>query len=168
MADSNLLIVLTVFVALCALSQAGQFLILLGLYRKVRSLHEEAKPLLGKAEATLESAKLTIDDTRKQLNEISTRANAILDSAQVQLARIDGVVSGASERAKIHLDRIDLVLGDTLDRVQTLVATTQQGLLKPVREVTALLAGIRSAFGFLFRNRRPSVAQATQDEEMFI
>jgi len=168
MADSTLLIVLTVFVALCALSQLGQFVTLFGLYRKVKSIHEEARPLLGKAEATLESAKLTIDDTRKQVNEISTRTNQILDSAQAQLTKIDSVVTDASQRALVQLERVDLVVGDTVERVQGLVNTTQEGLMKPIREVSALVAGVKGGFGFLFKSRKPSVAAATQDEEMFI
>ncbi len=168
MTDSTLLTVLIVFVALCALSQLGQFVALFGLYRKVREIHEEWRPLAGKAEATLESAKQTLEDGRKQMLEISKKTNGILDSAQLQLTKIDAVVTDASERAKAQMDRVEFIVDDTVDRVQGMVLSTQEGLMKPIREVSALVSGIKGGFGFLFKSRRPSVVHATQDEEMFI
>jgi hypothetical protein len=40
--------------------------------------------------------------------------------------------------------------------------------MKPVREVSGLLAGVRAAFQTFLSGRRPAVDRATQDEEMFI
>jgi len=168
MTDPTLLTVLIVFVALCALSQLGQFLAIFGLYRKVSSIQADARPLIGKAEQILDSAKLTIDDGRKQMLEISKKTHGILDSAQTQVTKIEEVVTDASERAKVQLEKIEMVVEDTVDRVQGLVHTTQEGILKPVREARALATGVKSALGFLFKNQRPTVVHATQDEEMFI
>jgi hypothetical protein len=168
MADSTLLVIMTVFVALCAVSQLGQMLALFGLLRKVKSLQEEARPLISKAEATLDTARATLEDGRKQMLEISQRTNKILDSAQGQIEKIDAVVTEASERAMVQLERVDLVVGETVEKVQNLVATTQEGLMRPLREVSAVVAGLRGAFGFLFKSRTPSGAPAPQDEEMFI
>lgn len=166
--DSTLLIVLTVFVALSALSQLGQAIALMGLRRRMEVLTEEARPLFSKAEQTLDSARQTLEESRKQITEISQRTNQILDSTQAQLDKIDAVVTEASDRARVQLERVEMVVGDTVDKVQGLVTTTQQGLMKPLREVTALASGVKSAFGFLFKPRRSSVEHATQDEEMFI
>jgi len=63
---------------------------------------------------------------------------------------------------------MEMVVGETVEKVQSLVHTTQEGLLKPLREMSALTTGVKSAFGFLFKSRRPTVVHATQDEEMFI
>ncbi len=168
MADSTLLTVLIVFVGLCALSQLGQFLALFGLYKKVREVNEKAGPLLAKAEQTLDTAKLTLEDSRKQIAELTQKTNVILDSTQAQLAKIDTVVSDASARALGQLERVDLVLGDTVDRVHGLIASTHKGLVAPLKELNALAAGLRSGFGFLFGAKKPSVVDVTQDEEMFI
>ena len=168
MNDSTLLTVLIVFVALCALSQLGQFLALFGLYRKVTAIQEEWRPLIGKSEVILSSAKDTLDDGRKQMLQITKKTNEILDSAQSQLTKIDLVVTDASARAKAQMDRVETIFGDTVDRVQGVINATQEGVMKPVREVNALVTGIKSGFGFLLKSRRPSVVHATQDEEMFI
>lgn len=169
MADSNLLTVLTVFVGLCALSMLGQCFALLGLYRKVKEIHQQATPLIGKAEVTLESAKATLEESRKQIAEISLKTSKILDSTQQQLEKIDGVVSEASLRAVTQLERVEMVVGDTVDRVQGLIASAHDGLVKPLKELNALAAGVRSGFGFLFGgSKKQSVVNVTQDEEMFI
>jgi methyl-accepting chemotaxis protein len=168
MAESTLLIVLVVFVALCALSQLGQALALLGLYKKVKEVNEKAGPLFAKAEQTLDSAKLTLEDSRKQIAELSLKTNQILETTQTQLARIDTVVSDASQRALGQLEKVDLVVGDTVDRVHGLIASTHKGLVAPLKELNALAAGLRSGFSFLFGSKKQSVADVTQDEEMFI
>ncbi len=175
MVDSNLLTVLIVFVGLCALSQVGQFLAMFGLYRKVREIQTQAVPLLGKAEAaleaaksTLESAKGTIEDSRKQVAELSRKTNQILDSTNAQMTKIDQVITDASGRALSQLEKVDLVLGDTVDRVQGLVTSTHDGIMSPLRELNALAAGLKGGFGFLFGTKRPAVNRVTQDEEMFI
>ena len=166
MANSTLLIIMTVFVALCALSQLGQLLALFGLLQKIKSLQAEARPLISKAEETLETARVTLEEGRQQMKEVTQRTNKILDSAQGQLEKIDAVVTEASDRALVQLERVDLVVGETVEKVQNLVATTQEGLMKPLREVSAVVAGVRGAFGFLFKSRTPSGAPAWRIEKM--
>ena len=92
----------------------------------------------------------------------------IIKKGPLERHKIDSVVTDASERATAQMDRVEMLVGDTVDKVQGMVHTTQEGLLKPLREVSALVTGVKSGFGFLFKSRRPSVVHATQDEEMFI
>jgi hypothetical protein len=40
--------------------------------------------------------------------------------------------------------------------------------MRPLRELTGIAAGIRTALAYLTRGNRPSVDRATSDEEMFI
>jgi hypothetical protein len=42
------------------------------------------------------------------------------------------------------------------------------GVLRPVREIQALSAGFRGVVQALLRGGRPSVADVTHDDEMFI
>jgi hypothetical protein len=41
-------------------------------------------------------------------------------------------------------------------------------VLKPLKEVQGVAAGVRAAFFFLLRGRRANPSSATVDEEMFI
>jgi hypothetical protein len=87
---------------------------------------------------------------------------------RVQLARIDEVLEDASARAHNQLAHAELVLDDTMSRAQETVAAVQGGIMRPLREIQGVTAGVRTAFYYLMRGGRPSPAQATADEEMFI
>jgi hypothetical protein len=66
------------------------------------------------------------------------------------------------------LERVELVLDDTLSRAHETVATVHDGIMRPLRELNGIAAGVKSALAYLARGNRPSVDQATSDEEMFI
>jgi hypothetical protein len=48
------------------------------------------------------------------------------------------------------------------------VTAVHSGILRPVREIQAITAGVSAAVQAFLRGGRPSVAQATLDDEMFI
>jgi hypothetical protein len=121
----------------------------------------EVQRVLGDAEATL-------TDTRKYVREIGAKVSTILDSAKVQIARIEEVVTDASNRAKVQMDRAEMVLDDTMDKAQSTVLVLQRGIISPIREVYGVVSGLRAALSYLARAKRPSVDNVTADEEMFI
>jgi len=158
----------TAAVIVSAVALATQALLLFLFYRRVRDFGEQIKTLSPKVESVLESAQQTLDQSRKQIAEVVAKANYVLDTTKDQLVRINGVLEDATTRAKVQLDRVELVLDDTINRVHQTVTTLQDGVLRPLRELAGVGAGVRAAFAHLFRGGRPSVAQATQDDEMFI
>ncbi len=156
------------FVALAAISMLMQALATARIYRTVREMQQQVSPLIPQAEATLESARRTLAESQAQMKEISTRAIAILDSTRTQLARVEEVVLDASARAKNQLERTEMVVEDTVTRVHETVAALHNGVLKPIKEVNGLAAGVRAGVLHLLKGQRPNVDRATQDEEMFI
>ena len=72
------------------------------------------------------------------------------------------------QRAKVQLERIELVMGDTVERVHHTVVALNNTLLKPAREVSGVASGVKAAVKHLMNANRPTPAQATSDEEMFI
>ena len=66
------------------------------------------------------------------------------------------------------MERAEMVLDDTMTRVQQTVSIVQSGVVRPVREVYGFWAGLRTALQYLGRGGRPTVDHATSDEEMFI
>ncbi len=155
-------------VAVSALALLSQAVVMVFLARAVKSLRNQVEPLLPKAESVLENAGSTIRETRKQLNEITTKANDALESTKAQLRRTDEFLTEATSRARIQLDRVELVLDDTISRVHETVVILNKGILRPVREINGLAAGLRTALVYFLRGGRPNVSQATTDEEMFI
>ena len=168
MDQTTLLYVMTAFVIIAAVALSIQAGMLVAVNKKTKDLHDKITPLVPKVESLVESTKVTVELSRKQIAEITTRANDILDSTKSQLAMVEEVVSDATSRAKVQIDRVELVLDDTLSRAHETVALLHSGIMRPLREINGVSAGLKAALSFLSRGNRPSVAQATSDEEMFI
>jgi biopolymer transport protein ExbB/TolQ len=168
MDPNTLLVIMAVFVAVAAIALLIQAWFLFGIYKASRALEENARRLLPKVEALVEASRDAVEDSRKQIAEITTRTADILDVTRRQLARVDEVLEDAVARARVQLDRAEMVLDDTMTRAQETVALVHKGILKPLKEINGVAVGIRTALRYLLRGRRPNPAQATADEEMFI
>ncbi len=168
MDQTTLLYVMTAFVIISAVALSIQAGMLVALRQQTKSLQEKINPLVPKVDALVETTKVTVEQSRQQMAEISGRANEILESARKQLATVEEVVTDAAARAKVQMERVELVLDDTISRAHETVATVHNGIMRPLQELNGIAAGIRAALAFLARSNRPSVAQATSDEEMFI
>ena len=168
MSEINLLYVMTAFVIISAIALCIQAGMLAAMYQTTRALQQKIDPLVPKVESLVERANSTVEQSGKQITEITTRANDILDSTKRQLAIVEEVVGDAAARAKVQMERVELVLDDTLSRAHETVAVVHDGIMRPLREVNGIAAGVRAALSSLARGNRPTVDQATSDEEMFI
>ena len=168
MSETTLLYVMTAFVIVSAIALCIQAGMLTAIYKTTKALQEKIDPLVPKVESLVEKANSTVEQSGRQISEITTRANDILDSTKRQLAIVEEVVGDAAVRAKVQMERVELVLGDTLSRAHETVALVHDGIMRPLREVNGIAAGVRAALGALARGNRPSVDRATSDEEMFI
>ena len=173
--NEPLLIVLTVFVFVSAIALVIQAGLLFGIYKAARTLQQQTtsvlpqvQSVLGKAEATLDESRKTIAEITTKANEITTKANDLMDMGKAQMVKLDGVITDASQRAKVQLERAELVVDDTMTRVHQSVTAVHNGIVRPVKEIQAIAAGISTAIQHFLRGGRPSVAQATHDDEMFI
>lgn len=171
MSSDGILIVLTIFVGITAISFAGQAIALMRIAGVARDLKQRLEGFLPKAENTLNQAESTLIDSKAQLvqiGHIATRTNEILDIAKTQLVRVDGLVADASERARFQMDRAETALEDTITRVNSTVNSVQGTVMRPVREISGVAAGVKAAVQHLLKGAPANVAQATTDEEMFI
>jgi ABC-type phosphate transport system auxiliary subunit len=168
MNQDSVVLLLTVFVGLVAISQLATAIALIMLQKRFRAMQDQVTAFVPKTEAVLESARVTLEQSRRQIQEVTSKANDVLDLTRTQLNTVDDLLRDVTGRARTQLDRVELVLDDTLGRVHQTVTTVHTGVMKPLKEISGISAGIRAAIGRLVKGGRPSVAQATQDEEMFI
>lgn len=166
-ADTTL-ILLTIFVAITAISFAAQALAMMRLAQTTKEMKERVDAFLPKAEKLIQTAETTLTESKAQITEITVRANEILQITQTQMARVDDLVADASMRAKVQMDRAETVLENTLTRVNDTVNTVHGTILRPIREITGVAAGVKAAVGHLLKGAPGNVAQVTTDEEMFI
>ncbi len=163
-----LLWIIAAFVIVSAIALCIQAGFLYGTYKAARTMEQKVVPLMPKVEALVEAGRATVDQSRKQIVDITVKANEILDSTKVQMAKIEDVVTDATGRAKAQLERVEMVVDDTMSRAHETVSVLHNGIMRPLREINGIAVGIKTAFAYLARGNRPSVAQATSDEEMFI
>jgi isoleucyl-tRNA synthetase len=184
--QTALLSIIAAFTFIAALALCLQAGFLYGTYKAAKAIEQKVVPLAPKVESLVDSTKTTLEQSRKQIVDLSTKANDILDSSKTQildittkandvlastksqLVKIDAVVTDATARAKVQMERVEMVLDDTMSRTQETVATVNNSIMRPLREIHGIAVGIKTAFAYLARGNRPSVAQATSDEEMFI
>src|SRR5580704_4566763 len=168
MNETTLLYVMTAFVIISAIALCIQAGMLAGIYKTTKALQEKIDPLLPKVDKLVAIATSTVEQSSRQITEITSRTNDILDSTKRQLTIVEDVVGDAAARAKLQMERVELVLDDTLSRAHETVALVHDGIMRPLREVNGIAAGIRAALGAMARGNRPTVDRATSDEEMFI
>jgi ABC-type transporter Mla subunit MlaD len=168
MNNDTLIQVMTAAVVLSAISLVAQAVFIFSILKAMRSLRDQVSAFLPKAEGFLATTEKTLEESRQQITAVTQKANSILDLTEKQMTRFDEVFSEAANRARVQMERVELVMDDTMSRVHETAIGLNNAVLKPMKELTGMAAGLRAAFQFLLRGGRPSVAQATADEEMFI
>jgi len=168
MNQTTLLTIMAVFVVIAAIALLGQALALVGLLIVARDLRTKLMGSWPQIESIIGSSKRTVEQAELHLGKIGSASIAILDATKLQLVRVDELLSDATMRAKVQLERAEMVLDDTMTRVQQTVSIVQRGVLSPVREVHGIISGLRTAFSHLSRGARTTVEHVTSDEEMFI
>jgi len=159
---------LTIFVGLAALAMLIQAGTLLGLLIVARKIQEKVSTLTGPIAGIIDTSKRTLQTVEGHIDRIGSSSTAILDTTKQQLVKVDSLINDATTRAKVQMERAEMVLDDTMGRVQQTVSFVQSGVVRPVREVQGIVTGIRTALTHLGRGGRSTVDHATADEEMFI
>ncbi len=168
MNQETLLYIMTAFVIISAIALCIQAGLLFGIYKTAKVMQDQVTSIMPQTKSILAKAETTIDQSKQNIVEITEKANQMMDLGKAQLVKLDSVITDASARAKLQLERAEMVVDDTVSRVHQSVAAVHNGIIRPIREVQGVAAGVKTAVSVFMRGGRPSVAQATQDDEMFI
>lgn len=168
MDEHTLLILLTVFVAVTAISLFAQAVAFVGLLLVARDIRTKVMGVWPEIQSIIGTSRRSVDRAEKHIASIGASGVAILEVTKQQLVKVDELLTDASTRAKVQMERAEMVMDDTMTRVQETVTVMQRGVLRPVREIHSILAGVRTAISHLSRGARPTVDHVTSDEEMFI
>jgi hypothetical protein len=146
-----------------------QAVVVVLLYRVARNTQTKIMPLVDRVNPILSTTSRILEENKPRIAEISVEAVEIAKTARVQVDRIGDLLADSSERAKARLAQIDRTVDETVEHVEQVGDAVKSAVLKPVKEVNGLMAGMKAAIStYTTGNRRPSVDHATQDEEMFI
>ena len=155
-------------IALAALCFLVQAITMIVLQRSVKRLKDRIEPLVDKAGPTLDLVHATAIELLPKLLAVSTDAVEISRTAREQVNRVGELLTEISGMAKAQVARIDGAVESTVGSVQHAGESVKDAVLRPVREVNGVVAGIKTAISVYSHGRRQSVDHATQDEEMFI
>jgi hypothetical protein len=168
MSDDTFKLVIAGGVLLAALCFLAQSIAMMVMLRTVNRLREKLEPLADKGGPFIDMLHHTATEVLPKVVEISTDAVEISKSAREQVIRVGELLTDISVRAKAQVARIDGAVEQTVGKVEQAGESAIGAVLKPVREVNGVLAGIKTAISVYSHGRRQSVDHATQDEEMFI
>ncbi|HEX5736400.1 MAG TPA: hypothetical protein VF131_26455 [Blastocatellia bacterium] len=150
---------------------------------KAEPIIDKVSPVIDQVQATITNAKGTVDristqaaetfdklsvETRAVAAAISTTSLEITNLTKHQVEQLSLVIDQTTAAIQRQLVQIDQLLTRTQDRVEYTTIEVQTTVLEPVREVSALLVGLRRTLDVLFGRDRKQIDQAYQDEELFI
>jgi methyl-accepting chemotaxis protein len=143
---------------------------------KISLVFDEIAPLVEKlgtaadqAGKVLTNTNRIIEEARPRISEVSSEVAAISHSGREQVERLGELLQDAGERARDRLEQIDHTVESTVEQVEQAGEAMKRTVMRPVREVNGIAAGISAAVATLVKKpRKHSVDSATQDEEMFI
>ena len=175
--------VIAVAVFLACIASVVQAVVLTAAYRagkKAQKAGKEAQtklaPMVDRFEAFLAmfnnllttSGKM-LEENRPRIAEITAETLVIAKTARQQAERIGELIDDVNGRAKVRIAQIDRTVENTVEQVEHASDAVKSAVLKPVKEVNGIVAGVKAALNtYAQGGNRNSPEHATQDEEMFI
>jgi hypothetical protein len=163
---------LTAFVIVTALAVVMQAAILYAMFRVLKvilwkttqiesSIKEHLNPVLDSVCAVATATREPVSAILANLTEIS----GILRQRTVS---VDAVAGEVLERVRVEAVRLDELLAGIFERMERVTEAAERGVLVPVREISAVIAGLRQGFAYFFTRQRQARRQRGQEEQLFI
>jgi uncharacterized protein YoxC len=163
-----------------ALALLMQAIILLAMFLGMR---KAAKSLKEEIEDVRSSVMPVVNDTRELLTRLSrltpklestiTDAAELTSKLRAQTADVEAAVEDILERVRKQTSRVDNMFSGTLDTVDRASVFVTETIVKPVRQISGLLAGLKAIIESL-RSAQPSTNSVYRergihdDTDMFV
>jgi hypothetical protein len=197
MDQQNFYIVMTVAAAVIVISfivQATMFMFIYGAIKRLTgiaaSVQAKAEPLIAKAGPVIDQVQITVGTVKESVEKISSQAKEAFDKVTIETRAVAAAVSASSQEITMlarhqaeqlsqtldyttstvqrQVSELDGLLVRTQDRFEYTTKEVQATVLQPMRELSAMLVGLRRIIETLFGRHRKPIDQAYQDEELFI
>jgi hypothetical protein len=170
MAHEDVLTAFVIVTALAVVIQAGILLAIFLSFRKLMSAISRVESLVkDHVNPLLDSAVNITNSAREPLKSTLANVTEMTNLLRQRTVSADAVVAEVLERVRAQTIRIDQLLTGVLGRAERAADAAERGVLAPVREISAVLAGVRRGLGYFFFQRRPAgQPRPSQEEELFI
>lgn len=134
-----------------------------------KNLREKIEPVMDAVGPLAIDTRDTMTAVKPRIIKISAQVAEIGQIAVAEAHRYSDVSKDLAERAKAQIARLDGAVDNTVEHVHEAGDAVKSAVLRPMREIDGVFAGLRTAIATYRRGgRRGNVYSATQDEEMFI
>lgn len=170
MPQDNTLIAVLFLIAVAILLQASS---MVGIWLSVRKIPGQIEDIRTDVKQRIDplaqSVTEIVANSREPVKNISTNLEEISRILRDRAGSVDTTVAELVDRSRLQIIRVDQMISNLVDKVETTSDAVQQNVLVPIRELSAVVKGVRTGLEFLFARRgSSSVTEATQDEQMFI
>jgi methyl-accepting chemotaxis protein len=155
------------FTAVTAAGVAMQALVLLGMLiavkkamTRVDAVTEEARE---HALPALAAARSLLDEISPKLKVAVQNVLEVSHTLKDESTHVSGAVDELLKKAEVQVDRVDEMVTGTLNSIAYATSTVQRAVVSPMRQVGAVLSGLRAGFDVLRSKDRNSHAGADGD-----
>jgi hypothetical protein len=163
-----------VFVCVAAAAILLQAAILVAMYLQMRRTTDRMERFTADLESRLTPiltrVQILLEDTQPKITEMVADAAHVVYLARAQAQKVDRVFTEASDRLRGQLVRADRIVTGALEAVEDAGSKFSHNVWRPVRQVSALMQGIKVGIDLLRsrRGRRRPEEPLEQEEELFI
>ena len=160
-----------VFTAVTAAGVMMQALVLLGMLFAIKAAMRRVDEVTQKAEEhalpALATARQLLDEVTPKLKTASQNILDVTETLRTRSVTVTDAVDDLLKKAEVQIDRVDEMVTGTLDSIAHATATVQKAVVTPVRQVSAVLSGLRAGFDVL-RSRNDHPTHAAADGDSFV
>jgi ABC-type transporter Mla subunit MlaD len=150
---------------------------------RVTPIIDKVGPLVDQVQGTVTTVKTTVDkisvhakdtfekvtvETRAVASAIAATSQEITNLAMHQAEQFSGTLDQTSTALQRQVTDLERLMARTQRRIEDTTIEVQSTVLDPIREVSALLVGLKRLIETLLPRHRKQIDKAYQDEEMFI
>lgn len=159
-----------VYILFTAVTAAGvlmQALVLLGMLFAIKAalgrLDEVTKEAREHALPALATARHLLEEVSPKLKVAVQNVLEVSNTLKQESTHVSGAVDQLLKKAEVQVDRVDEMVTGTLDSIAYATATVQKAVATPMRQVGAVLSGLRAGLDVLRSRDRNSHAGADGD-----
>jgi methyl-accepting chemotaxis protein len=151
--DMHLIRIFVAFIAAALMIQAlGVLLVAIYAAKFLAVLHSISRNVEEKALPLIVRTGDLVRDLTPKINSISTNVEqttytvrAKVDELAETVSQLNKTVMDANSRTRVHVAHVDDMVSEALDTTEDVSRTVQQGIRVPIREIAAIIAGVKVA-----------------------
>lgn len=110
-----------------------------------RDVHEKALPMIEKTTNLVTELTPKINAISSNVEQVSYTVREKVDELGQTVSELNKTVAEANLRTRVQVARVDGIVTEALETTEDVSRTVQQGIRVPVREVAAIIAGVKVA-----------------------